>query len=262
MNKLHKTLLVGVVGLALTLTAGALAASLVHGSSRATRATGPGMMGGGYPSGSYGPGMMGGSFGGVGAGGAGASGTTKPSTVQLSTIASRINSWLAQSDFSGFKVAQVMAFSNNDYVAVHDASGKPAFELLTDVATNWVMEEPPSMMWNNRYGMMGDSGSYVGPMMGGWYSAKGWNGWYGAGHGKVTSTAQAVDVANKWLTTASPGEQVASDAGGRAMGQFPGYYSFDTTRNGKTAGMLSVNARNGAVWYHTWHGTFLAEHEF
>ena len=53
------------------------------------------------------------------------------------------------------------AFTNNDYVAVHDPSGKPAFEMITDLATNWVMEEPPSMMWNTRYGMMGGLGNRV-----------------------------------------------------------------------------------------------------
>jgi hypothetical protein len=47
-----------------------------------------------------------------------------------------------------------------------------------------------------------------------------------------------------------------------ATGKFPGYYSFDTTLNGKTHGMLSVNAATGAVWYHGWHGTFLSEKQF
>ena len=69
-------------------------------------------------------------------------------------------------------------------------------------------------------------------------------------------------VANRWLTEASPGERVAADAGGSAMGTFPGYYTFDTTVNGKAHGMLSVNASTGAVWHHGWHGTFLAEEDF
>jgi hypothetical protein len=33
-----------------------------------------------------------------------------------------------------------------------------------------------------------------------------------------------------------------------AMGKFPGYRTFDTTVNGKTLGMLSVNVSTGAVW--------------
>jgi hypothetical protein len=29
-------------------------------------------------------------------------------------------------------------------------------------------------------------------------------------------------------------------------------------RDGKISGMLSVNASTGQVWYHTWHGTYIA----
>jgi hypothetical protein len=223
----------------------------------AVDATGPGMMGG-----AYGHGMMGSAFGGAGGGGAGSSGTVTPTGVQLEQIATRVNSWLAASGFKGFKTAEVMAFTNNDYVAVHDAQGGPAFELLTNLKTTWVMEEPPSMMWNTKYGMMGDFGSRVTPMMGGWMMGGSWNSWYGPGAGKVTTTYHAVTVANSWLSKASPGETVASDAGGSAMGKFPGYYSFDTVKDGKTYGMLSINAATGAIWYHGWHGTFLAEKDF
>jgi hypothetical protein len=28
--------------------------------------------------------------------------------------------------------------------------------------------------------------------------------------------------------------------------------------NGKINGMLSVNAASGQVWYHSWHGTYIA----
>ena len=206
-----------------------------------------------------GPGMMGVAFGGSGGGGAGAAGTAKPAAAQLTSLSDRVNSWLGTNGYKGFKVAEVMAFTNNDYIAVHDPSGKPAFELLTDLNANWLMEEPPSMMWNTRYGAMGTVGSRVSPMMGGSMMSGGWNGWYGSGTGTVPTTAKAVTIANQWLAKANPGERVASDAGGAAMGKFPGYYSFDTTVNGKTQGMLSVNASTGAIWYHGWHGTFLTE---
>jgi hypothetical protein len=222
-----------------------------------TDATGPEITGG-----ASGHGMMSSPFGGTGGGGAGTSGTTTPTGVQLQQIATRANSWLAASGFKGFKTAEVMAFTNNDYVAVRDAQGMPAFELLTNLRTTWVMEEPPSMMWNTRYGMMSDFGRRVAPMMGGWMMGGAWNSWYGRGIGKVTTTSQAVAVANNWLSKASPGETVAGDAGVGAMGKFPGYYSFDTVKSGKTYGMLSVNAATGAIWYHGWHGSFLAEKDF
>jgi len=188
------------------------------------------------------------------------SAAVRPTAAQLTRVRDRIDAWLATSGFAGFKVGEIMAFSNNDYAAVRDAQGMPAFELLTNRATSWVMEEPPSMMWNTRYGMMGDFGNRVSPMMGGSMMGGAWHGWYGNGAGKVTTTAAAVATANRWLARVHPGEQVASDAG-TAMAKYPGYYTFDTTRGGKTFGMLSVNAATGVVWYHGWHGAFLAELE-
>jgi hypothetical protein len=90
--------------------------------------------------------------------------------------------------------------------------------------------------------------------MGGGRAAGEWNGWYAGGKTKVSSAAQAVAIASRWLAKAHPGEVAESDA--RA---FPGYFTVDTTVYGKKGGMLSVNAANGAVWYHGWHGGFLAE---
>jgi hypothetical protein len=206
--------------------------------------------------------MMGGALAGVGGGGRGASGTGVPTATELMRVADAVNGWLASNGYTGFRVAEVMAFTNNDYVAVRDDNGKPAFELLTDLRTNWLMEEPPSMMWNTRYGMGGDFGSRVSPMMGGWMMGGRWDRWSGKGSGKVTTTASAVAIANRWLATSHPGERVAQNGDGTAMGRYPGYWSFDTTFDGKTHGMLSVNAATGAVWYHGWHGTFLAEEEF
>jgi hypothetical protein len=37
---------------------------------------------------------------------------------------------------------------------------------------------------------------------------------------------------------------------------FYGYYTMEVTKDNKIFGMLSVNSNTGAVWYHTWHGTF------
>jgi hypothetical protein len=253
-NRSAKPIVIIPVVLAVT-AAFALGALAAAGSSHRL-AVGPGGASG------YGPGMMGGAFGGVGGGGTGVAGTRTPTAAQLSRVANQVDGWLASKGYTGFKAAEVMAFTNNDYIAVHDQNGKPAFELLTDLNTNWLIEEPPSMMWNTRYGMMGDYGSRIGPMMGGWMMGGGWDSWFARGTGKVNTTASAVTIANRWLATAHPGEQAAGDAGGSAMGKFPGYYTFDTSYRGKTYGMLSVNATTGAVWYHGWHGTFLAEQEF
>ena len=59
----------------------------------------------------------------------------------FTTIRDRVQGWLSTQGFTGFAVSEVMAFSNNHYVAVNDKSGKPAFELLYYPRTNWLMEE-------------------------------------------------------------------------------------------------------------------------
>jgi hypothetical protein len=183
-------------------------------------------------------------------------------------VRDRVQGWLATEGFAGFKVSEVMAFSNNDYVAVNDKTGKPAFELLTAPNLSWVMEEPASMMWNTKYGMLRGAADTLQPipglnmmwggMMGGSSSMMGSpSSWYSSGTGKVTSLAQAVTVANAWLAKVHSGQKAETD--GRA---YPGYFTLDTTLNGKTHGMVSVNAKTGTVWYHGWHGTFVSEKMF
>ncbi len=185
-----------------------------------------------------------------------------PSQQALNSLHDQLQTWLVTHHFSGFRVSELMAFRQNDYAAVTDKNGKPAFELLTWPAQGWVMEEPASMMWNTRYGMLGKLGTssngILGPlgMMGGGMMG-GVDAWYGDGAGKVSSVTQAAKVANSWLAHFRVGEKAELD--GRA---FPGYFTLDTKRAGKTVGMLSVNASTGAVWYHGWHGTFLAERMF
>ncbi|HEY8673160.1 MAG TPA: hypothetical protein VIM76_05320, partial [Candidatus Dormibacteraeota bacterium] len=247
-----RLIVAGFLAAALVFAAVVLAVPLMQHGSRTTTLVGPGMMNG------YAGGMMGG-------GNVSSNATRRPSPSALGAVRDRVERWLQSPGLSGFRVSEVMAFTNNDYVAVQDARGKPAFELLT-APSGWLMEEPPSMMWNTRYGMMGRaSRSWTGSgMMGGGMMSGNWtgrygtgNGWDGGGQGTVTSLAQAVKVADRWLSQARQGERAETD--GRA---FPGYYTLDTTRSGKTTGMLSVNASTGAVWYHSWHGRFLAERKF
>ena len=214
-----------------------------------------------------GPSMMSGYRGMMGGGTPPSTAEAQPSSDQLGAVRDQVERWLAASGFQGFQVAEVMAFTNNDYVAVHDPQGRPAFELLVAPGSGWLMEEPPSMMWNTRYGMMGGNRTGAGMMGGGGMMSGNWNGgsrsgngWNGTGYGPVSSTDQAIAGADQWLSRARPGERVDPDVGG--MGGFPGYYTLDTTQGGQTVGMLSVNAATGAIWYHTWHGRFLAERDF
>jgi len=66
------------------------------------------------------------------------------------------------------------------------------------------------------------------------------------------SPEQARKIANSYLRCVSPGTQA-----GEAE-WFYGYYTLDTEKDGELRGMLSVNGYSGEVWYHSWHGPFIA----
>ena len=90
-----------------------------------------------------------------------------------------------------------------------------------------------------------------------------WNGKYGSMHARQVQTGdntvtldQARQTAQAYLDKTHPGAKL--NEGGYS---FYGYYTFDYSVDGKTAGMLSVNGVTGQVWEHTWHGAFVAEKE-
>ena len=85
-------------------------------------------------------------------------------------------------------------------------------------------------------------------MMGGWRN--------NAAGPMSVSVAQARANAQQFLDTNFPGAKLVDDADA-----FSGYYTMDFLQDGKVAGMLSVNGYGGQVWYHTWHGAFIAERE-
>ncbi len=123
----------------------------------------------------------------------------------------------------GLHPGEVMQFTENFYVELKDSAGASATEVLVDPASGAVQTEPgPAMMWNT-----GSRSGSISP-----------------GQARATATA--------WLSANRPGETI------KTIDAYPGYYTVDTQVNGTIAGMLSVNATTGAVWYHTWHGTFVA----
>jgi hypothetical protein len=127
---------------------------------------------------------------------------------------------------SGLHPGEVMQFSLNFYVELKDASGAPAGEVLVDPASGAVVTEfGPAMMWT------------------------------GGGNGSAVGADQATEIANHWLQANAPNEVVGS------VDLFPGHYTMDTVSAGNTVGMLSVNSSTGAVWYHTWHSTFIAKED-
>jgi hypothetical protein len=167
------------------------------------------------------------------------------------------------------EVAEVMEFTNNYYAEVREKdTGIGAMELLIDKPGGQVYPEPgPNMMWNTKYGMMSGSGGYggmMGPNRGGMMGPGGRQGMMGPnGSGQTTRTVapaaemaaspeQAREIADAYVGRVSPGAQA-----GEAE-RFYGYYTLHTEKDGEVTGMLSVNGYSGEVWYHSWHGPFIA----
>jgi hypothetical protein len=214
---------------------------------------GPSMMNG------RGPSMMGGNdrnmMGGYGYNNA----NLTPLTVDQAKAAAE--KYLANLNNSDLQIAEVMIFDNNAYVVVKETStGNGAFELLVDPVSQIAYpEHGPNMMWNLKYsglnhqymmggnsGMMGGNGN----MMSGWDNTT-------SANVSVTMTVtpeQAIAYAQRYLDTNISGATAATDPI-----QFYGYYTLDFEKDGKVAGMLSVNGYSGQVFLHTWHGTFIEE---
>lgn len=131
----------------------------------------------------------------------------------------------------GLTAGEVMEFDNGFYVELADPSGDLATEVLVDPGTGAVqLEFGPAMMWNTAYGM---------------HSVR-------AAVETTVGAEEARAIADDWLADNRPGQDAAEpDA-------FPGYYTVHTLDGGQVTGMLSVNATDGAVWYHSWHGDFVA----
>lgn len=144
------------------------------------------------------------------------------------------------------EVAEVMDFANNYYAEVREKeSGTGAMELLVDKGTGQVYPEPgPNMMWNTKYGMMAGGRG----MMGGSYRAN-------PDEQMSVGPEQAKEIANDYLDRVSP------DTKAGEAEEFYGYYTLHAERRGEITGMLSVNGYSGEVWYHSWHGPFVAMDE-
>jgi hypothetical protein len=216
--------------LVLVLATAALIASVaavpwLSGFGRAAPVIPVGVSGPGWAgtgAGMMGGGMMAGTGGGMMAGRAWLAGDGIPVT---SIAAARARAAHAAGP-AGLHPGEVIWFSNGFYVELKDTAGNPSTEVIVNPADGAVTTEPgPAMMWN--------TGSRTASL----------------------SPDQAGTIAARWLDTNRPGEAVGP------VDAYPGYYAIDTTVGGKGAGMVSVNAASGAVWYHTWHGTFIAKED-
>lgn len=198
---------------------------------------GPGMMHGWRPGSGWGPGGM--------MWGWGPWGTPGQQVQTLDQARQRVQAYLEALANPDLTIEEVLEFQNQFYVVVKEKStGLGAFELLVSRAGAVFPEPGPNMMWNTKYGMMARSSPMAG-MMG--YQPP-------AGTPSVTAE-QARQIAQQWLDRYQPGSTV------EAPHTFYGYYTLHTTKDGQITGMLSVNAYTGQVWYHVWHGPFVAASE-
>ena len=213
--------------LAAVMTTATWALSRTHGPRPGTmmsgRANSATVRGTGFMSGT---GMMGGSgmMGGYGVAGNGRRvGSLDGARARAQVFAERL----------GLRVGEIMQFTNGFYAEIVTADDQGATEVLVNSANGAVSVEPgPAMMWNTRYGMQVTGGST-----------------------DSVSPEQARSIAQQWLERSKPGLSAGQPE------VFPGYVTIDTARSGKTVGMMSVNTSTGTVWYHTWHGSFVAASE-
>lgn len=166
----------------------------------------------------------------------------KPLT--LDGAQARIQQYLATLNNADLILSDLEEYTWNFYGMVKEKStDKAAFQLIVDkYSGNVAPEMGPNIMWNSKYSpmtaMMGNMGMTI-------------------TSDKVTlSVDQAKEKAQAFLKAFLPTTTLAAQAD-----TFYGYYNFDVLRDSKAYGMLSVNANNGAVWYHTWHGEYLGAKE-
>lgn len=138
---------------------------------------------------------------------------------------------LAEQYGPNVRIRDFMSFSGNYYAILEDNQSRNGMaEVLVDRYSGLARPEPgPNMMWNTVFGA-------------------------GRERSGGKSPAEAKKLAEDFLTNYLPGATVAETV---AM---PGYYTMDFGRKG-IEGMLSVNAYDGEIWVHTWHGFYLGGHE-
>jgi hypothetical protein len=138
-------------------------------------------------------------------------------------------------------VKQVEEYTNNFYVQVNEAnSGKGAFELLINKYTGSIYPEMgANMMWNTKYGMM--RSGILGEIFGTPTTTMSVN--------QVQAATEAKTYLNSYISGATTGD----------VNTFYGYYTIEVLNGATPYGMLSVNGYSGQVWFHSWHGTFIAE---
>lgn len=222
---------------------------------------GPGMMGGygNNNTNGYGPGGMMGNGGNMMNGYGYNNASVTPLTIDQAKAAAE--KYIVNLNNSDLEIDEIMIFDNNGYVIVKEAStGIGAFELLVDPASQVAYpEHGPNMMWNLKYSGLNHEYMMGGGMMGYGNTMMQW--WDNSSSVDISAEMtvtpeQAVEYAQQYLDANISGATTEHPM------QFYGYYTLDFEKDGKIAGMLSVNGYSGQVFLHTWHGTFIEEAEY
>jgi hypothetical protein len=139
---------------------------------------------------------------------------------------------------SNFQLAQVLEFQNGFYAVITEKdTGRAAVEVLIDPYSGVVLPEMgPAMQWNLKYGRAQDPSQPAGD--------------------NPVAIDQARLAAQAFLEKVHPGAKV--NEGGYA---FYGYYGFNYSVDGKTAGVLSVNGTTQQVWEPRGLGAFVGQKE-
>jgi len=158
------------------------------------------------------------------------------------------NDYLSSLNDKGLAIDEVEEYQFNFYVVYYEKeTGMGAFEMIIDkpgtggpMWMRWdlpIRPEPgPNMMWDTKYGMMGSF----------------WNPPTGL---KTIMVDDARAYAQRYLDDHVPGAEVGD------VHAFYGYYTIEIVEDEGIYGMLSVNAYDGRIWYHSWHGTYVQSRE-
>lgn len=198
-------------------------------------------------------------------------GQPAPPALPIDQAITRARQYLGQYRNPDLVPSEIMEFANAFYVTVTEkATGKGAFALLVDRYSGNVRPEmgPPGM-WNTKYG------AHTGPFggrrargrgygpggAGPWMMGPGYGPGYGYGPGAAAPPQQApqLDEAKARSALAAWASQAFPSAGiGKAV-EFPGYFTFRLTRDGKSFALASVNSYSGWVWYAWQYGAVVRE---